>query len=43
MVALLPIIEGVLYLSMIRDLYDYNHERIQNKTGVEPLTLRHYA
>ena len=72
--------EGVLYLSMIRDLYDnamaenffsilkteyiyrhkpktfheandlidryihfYNHERIQNKTGVAPLTLRHSA
>ncbi len=34
-----------LYLSMIRDLIDryiyfYNYERIQNKTGVAPLTLQ---
>ena len=32
--------EGVLYLSMIQDLYDYNHERIQKKTGVAPLRLK---
>ena len=26
-----------------RYIYFYNHERIQNKTGVAPLTLRHSA
>ena len=25
------------------DIYFYNHERIQTKTGVAPLTLRHSA
>jgi len=35
--------EGVIYLSMIRDLYFiyfYNHERIQLKTGEMPLAQR---
>ena len=26
-----------------RYIHFYNHERIQNKTGVAPLTLRHSA
>ena len=26
-----------------RYIYFYNHERIQNRTGVAPLTLRHSA
>lgn len=26
-----------------RCIHFYNHERIQNKTGVAPLTLRHSA
>ena len=26
-----------------RSIYFYNHERIQNRTGVAPLTLRHSA
>ena len=33
---------GATYL-IERYIYFYNHERIQNKTGVAPLTLRHSA
>ena len=38
---LLPVIKANDLID--RYIHFYNHERIQNKTGVAPLTLRHSA